>query len=51
MQIKKCQKIFKRNTIKRANKLNKQHCRKNTIDNISIYKNPISRNANTYING
>ena len=41
MQIKKCQKIFKRNTIKRANNLNKQHCRKNTIDNISIYKNPI----------
>ena len=42
MQIKKMKKkIFKRNTMKRANNLNKQHCRTNTIDDISIYKNPI----------
>ena len=41
MQIKKRKKIFKRNTMKRANNLNKQHCRTNTINNISIYKNPI----------
>ena len=37
----KNKKISKRNTIKRANNLNKQHCRTNTINNISIYKNPI----------
>ena len=37
----KDKKISKRNTIKRANNLNKQHCRTNTINNISIYKNPI----------
>ena len=41
MQIKKRKKIFKRNTMKRANNLNKQHCRTNTINDIYIYKNPI----------
>ena len=31
-------KKFKRNTMKRANNLNKQHCRTNTINDIYIYK-------------
>ena len=34
-------KISKRNTIKRANNLNKQYCRTNAINDISTYDNPI----------
>ena len=31
--------------MKRANNVTKQHCRTNTINNISIYKNPIELNG------